>query len=137
MNGRLWVGFCALAVLSGCARPQARADVAPLRAGPVITRLDPASGPAGVAYPIRITIEGRGFAPASNTVRFGPVELPGFPSTDGGTRIVFFAPKEAPSRSEVPPAPLLPGPYDVTVTTAEGTTRPAVFTLNPESGARR
>ena len=137
MSGRLSFAFCSLAVISGCSRPQARADAAPLPAGPVITRLDPASGPAGVAYPIRVTIEGRAFAPASNTVRFGPVELPGLPSTDGGTRIVFFAPKETPSRSEVPPAPLLPGPYDVTVTTVDGTSRPAVFTLSPESGARR
>ncbi|MDH3497250.1 MAG: IPT/TIG domain-containing protein [Gemmatimonadota bacterium] len=103
--------------------------------GPVITRLEPARGPAGVAYPLRLTIEGTGFAPESNTVHVGPVVLPDVPSADGGTRIVVFVPKEIPSTGEVPPAPLLPGRYEVSVTTAHGTSAPAIFTLTPEPGS--
>ena len=121
--------------LGGCA-PAPAQQVAPVPSGPVITRLEPDSGPAGVAYPVRVTIVGRGFAPDANTVSFGPVVLTRLPSTDGGTRIVFFAPKEAPSGGEVPPAPLLPGPYQVTVRTAEGTSRPATFRLTEERGSR-
>lgn len=130
------VALVAGLALGTCA-PQPPAEIIPAPVIPVITRLDPASGPAGVAYPLRITIEGRFFDPESNTVRFGPVELSGVPSSDGGTRIVFFAPKKTPSPGEVPSAPLLPGPYDVTVTTAQGTSRPAVFTLTSAPGTRR
>jgi hypothetical protein len=98
---------------------------------PVIDRLEPDSGPAGTAYPIEVTIIGRDFADSANVVTFGPVRLADLPSREGGTRIVFFAPKEEPSRGEVPPAPLLPGPHDVRVTTAAGTSNAATFTLTP------
>lgn len=100
-------------------------------AGPVILRLLPAEGRAGVDYPIRVTIEGRGFAPSGNTVRFEGISLQGLPSTDGGTRIAFWAPKEVPSTGEAPPMELSPGEYMVTVTTPSGTSGPVVFTLVP------
>ena len=89
----------------------------------------PDRGPAGEAYPVRIVIEGEGFAAEANLVRFGPVTLDPLPSTDGGTRITFFAPKVMPATGEVAPPPLEPGRYDVTVTTAEGTSAPVPFTL--------
>lgn len=122
-----------VAVLAcACAGTPAADGPTPARtsaSGPVIHRLDPDRGPAGMAYPVRLTIEGRRFAAEDNTVRFGPVTLTGVPAEAGGTRIVLYAPKEAPGTGEVPPSPLLPGPYEVTVTTAAGTSPPAVFTL--------
>lgn len=119
-------------VLLACARPPASGaweQVAPV--GPVISRLVPDHGPAGEAYPIRVVIEGRGFVPAANTVRFGPVTLSDLPSEGDGTRILFFVPKVIPSRGEVPPRPLLPDAYEVTVTTPEGTSASARFTMEP------
>lgn len=103
---------------------------------PVIVRVNPATGPAGVAYPIRITIEGRHFADSTNTVRFGPVTLLRIPSTEDGKRIVFFAPKESPSTGEVPPSPLLPGAYPITVSTVAGESNAVTFVLTREPGAR-
>lgn len=76
---------------------------------PTITRLDPVSGPAGRAYPIRLTIYGSGFAATGNVVDFGPVSIRDLPSTDDGTQITLFVPKVVPSRGEAPPFVLTPG----------------------------
>ena len=86
-------------------------------------------GPAGTAYPIEITITGTGFASAGNTVAFGGISIPDLVSSNGGTRIAFFAPKARPSTSEVPPFVLVPGQYGVTVTTPEGPSNAVNFTL--------
>ena len=96
---------------------------------PVITRLEPSSGWAGTAYPIRVTIHGSGFMETGNVVVFGPVRVPDRASTDGGTRIVFSVPKQRPSTGEVPPMVLPPGEHEVKVITEHGTSEPAVFTL--------
>ncbi len=96
---------------------------------PVVTRLEPSSGWAGTAYPIRVTIHGSGFMETGNVVVFGPVRIPDRPSTNGGTQIVFSVPKVVPSSGEVPPMVLRPGEYEVRVTNAIGTSEPAVFTL--------
>lgn len=122
-RGVVTLGLCCVAA---CAAAGRGTD-----AIPVIDRLEPASGLAGVAYPIEVTIIGRNFADSANTITFGPVRLDGLAARDGGTRLVFFAPKEEPARGEVPPALLLPGPYDVRVTTPAGTSNAATFTLNP------
>ncbi len=108
-------------------------DVAP-REAPVltITRLDPVSGPAGRAYPIRLTIYGTGFAETGNVVDFGPVSIRDLPSTDDGTRLALSVPKVVPSRGEAPPFVLTPGEYRVTVTTPSGRSDPLTFRLiNP------
>jgi hypothetical protein len=94
-----------------------------------ISRLTPSSGRAGEAYPIEVTIEGHGFAEEGNTVTFGDVEVPGLESSEGGTRILFWVPKERPSTGEVPPEILEPGEYPVTVTTEAGTSGPVNFIL--------
>jgi len=104
---------------------------------PVINRVNPGSGPAGVAYPVQITIEGRHFADSTNTVTFGPVTLTRIPSTENGKRIVFFAPKELPSTGEVPPSPLLPGPYEIRVATFGGESNAVTFVLTREPGDLR
>ena len=121
-----------LAATLACGAARGAADGAP----PVIDRLAPDSGPAGTAYPVEVTIVGRNFAD-SNVVTFGPVSIPGLPSTERGTRIVFLAPKESPSPGEVPPAPLAPGAYDVRVTTGAGVSDAVVFTLHREPRAPR
>jgi hypothetical protein len=80
------------------------------------------------AYPLHVTIRGTGFLPAANVVRFGPVTLPAVSSPDG-SRIMFYVPKEMPSRGEVPPAGLTPGDYPVTVINSAGTSNALSFRL--------
>jgi hypothetical protein len=96
---------------------------------PELIDIVPASGPAGIAYPLRATIRGTGFMRAENVVQFGPVKL-SVPSIDAD-RITFSIPKGVPSRSEVPPMVLSPGEYRVTVTTMAGTSNALIFTLTP------
>ena len=98
-------------------------------APPQAIAIIPASGPAGPSYPIQATIRGTNFAPAGNTVRFGPVTLPDLPSSDGGTMITFSVPKQVESRGEVPPMVIPPGDYLVTVTNAHGLSNALTFTL--------
>jgi hypothetical protein len=128
-----------VAVLGACARTpsvESRPDVS---GAPVVTRLDPASGPAGEDYPIDLTIHGSGFDATGNVVHFGSMTVSDLPSTDSGTRITFPVPKIRPSTGEVPPFVLLPGDYPVTVTTSGGTSEPVVFKMtrgSPGSGDR-
>lgn len=110
----------------------APASSAPESSRPVIERITPTSGPAGTAYPIRLTIEGRHFADSANVVQFGPVTVEQVASSTAGTRIEFYAPKERSSGGEAPPMVLDPGRYDVTVTTAAGRSNAISFTLTRE-----
>ena len=120
-----------LAVLAstflGCS--QANRGEAPAPSGPAILSLSPTEGPAGTAYPIEVIITGTGFASEGNTVTFGDISIPDLASTESGTRITFFAPKERPSTGEVPPFVLMPGEYRVTVTTPQGTSNTVKFNL--------
>src|SRR5688572_23866270 len=59
-----------LALLVGCAAASQQ-----VTALPVIDTVTPASGPAGTAYPIEITISGRNFTDTANVVTFGPVRM--------------------------------------------------------------
>jgi hypothetical protein len=95
---------------------------------PELIEIVPASGPAGEAYPLRVTVRGTGFMPAGNVVQFGPVRMPDLPSADG-VRITFNVPKQVASRGEVPPMVLTAGEYRVTVSTAAGTSNALTFTL--------
>lgn len=95
----------------------------------MITALEPDAAPAGPAHPLDAVIVGTGFAPAGNVVRFGPVRIPDLRSTDGGTRIRFPVPKELPATGEAPPMMLPPGDYEVSVTTAAGTSNVIRFRL--------
>jgi hypothetical protein len=95
---------------------------------PVLSEIVPASGPAGEAYPLRVTIRGRGFMPAGNTIQFGPLKIPDLPSPDG-SQISFAIPKLVPSTSEVPPAVIPAGEYPVRVITSAGTSNELNFTL--------
>ena len=112
------------ALVSVVATPGARPQANP----PTLTEIVPASGPAGPAYPLHVTIRGTGFMPTGNVVRFGPVTIPNVSSPDG-SRIMFYAPKAMPSRGEVPPAALTPGDYPVAVTNSAGTSNALSFRL--------
>ena len=65
----------------------------------------------------------------TESVTFGDIPSRGLPSSQGGTQITFWVPKEAPSTGEAPPRILEPGRYPVTVTTTRGTSEPVMFTL--------
>ncbi len=121
------VSSCASAPQSG--RVEAPAPIAANSTTPFISALSPASGPAGVAYPIELTILGGNFADSNNVVTFGRVTLTAVKSMGGGTRIVVHAPKEMPSTGEVPPMPLMAGNYEVRVTTAAGASNTITFVL--------
>jgi len=95
---------------------------------PHLIDIVPAWGPAGEAYPLRITIRGTSFMPTGNIIKFGPVKIPDVPSSEAG-RITIFIPKSLPSKSEVPPLDLPPGEYPVTVTNTGGTSNALTFTL--------
>lgn len=124
------------AATAGCGQPPPP-DTPPSGDGPVITRLEPASGPAGEAYPIQMTVHGTGFDTTDNVVSFGPVSIPGLPSTAGGTAITLLVPKMAEATGEVPPMELEPGDYAVTVTTPAGTSDPMTFQLVRAEAAPR
>jgi hypothetical protein len=121
--------ICAAALsLCQCASPVQRA-ASSAGARPEAIEITPASGPAGPSYPIQATIRGGNFAPAGNTVRFGPITILDLPSFDGGTRITFSVPKLVASAGEVAPLVLPPGDYRVTVTNAHGSSNALTFTL--------
>ena len=119
-----------LAITCVCCSRSESGRIPPIMNGnPAIDHLDPASGWAGEAYPITVTIYGSHFTESDNTVTFGALEIADRPSSTGGTQIVFSVPKMFPSSGEVPPMVLQPGKYEVRVTNANGTSEPAVFTL--------
>ena len=119
-----------LAITCVCCSRSEPGRVSPImNENPTIDRLEPATGWAGQAYPITVTIYGSHFTASGNTVTFGPVEIADRPSSNGGTQIAFSVPKVLRSRSEAPPMVLRPAEYEVRVTNANGTSEPAVFTL--------
>jgi hypothetical protein len=140
-SAMLWMGIAApsttlsgCAVASGPAVPASNKVKAPaeqnvaLSKPPELNEIVPASGPAGEAYPVEVTVRGTGFMPTGNVVEFGPVKIADAPSSEPG-RITFSIPKSIPSGGEVPPRVLTPGEYRVTVTTKAGTSNALIFTL--------
>ena len=71
------------------------------------------------------------WAETGNTVTFAGIPSDKLSSSENGTLITFWVPKEAPSSGEAPPMVLTPGEYPVTVTTPHGTSEPFLFTLTP------
>ncbi|MGD2069436.1 MAG: IPT/TIG domain-containing protein [Gemmatimonadota bacterium] len=95
---------------------------------PHIRSMEPSSGPAGEAYPIRVTVTGGPFSPTGNRVRFGAVVVGEVPSPDGRT-LTFQVPKSRPSTGEAPPMVLPPGRYEVSVEVDGARSPPATFVL--------
>jgi hypothetical protein len=120
---------------AGDAGPESTEAEAPASgtAAPALTLLVPDSGRAGVDYPVRIVLQGSGFAVTGNIVTFGGIPSDPLDSTEEGSRITYMIPKEKPTAGEVPPEELLPGEYLVTVTTPGGTSEPLLFTLTGEA----
>ena len=110
-----------ISILDGCSKNSSK---------PIITSLEPSSGPEGVAYPIEVTIHGSGFTSNDNIVYFLTIANKNLPSTDGGTKIVFYVPKEKPSSGEVPPMVLPYGDYEVSVVNVNGRSNVKTFTLS-------
>jgi hypothetical protein len=123
------LAFLAAAPFLACAGNHPPSDQGAAAGGPSLISITPDTGRAGEAYPIQVTIQGIGFAAEGNIVNFGGIPSEGLASTEGGTRITFWVPKEVPSTGEAPPMVLDPGEYDVTVTTPTGTSEPVVFIL--------
>ncbi|HEV2302064.1 MAG TPA: hypothetical protein VGR91_10890 [Stellaceae bacterium] len=111
-----------------CLAAAAPAFPAAAAAPPHLLDIVPASGRAGIAYPIRATIHGTDFMPTGNVVEFGPARIANVAATGGGS-LSFGVPKALPSRGEVPPAVLPAGRYRVRVRTASGTSNALIFTL--------
>ena len=128
-GARAAVSVAVIVMGVNCSRSYPRELTPATHQGPVIHRIEPASGWVGPAYPIQATIHGSGFTETGNTVTFGPVEIPDRPASKGGTEIVFSVPKSIPSRSEAPPMVLQPGDYEVRVSNEGGISEPATFTL--------
>ena len=122
LSGLLRIGVCqsfgvGLIVLWGCAP-----------AIPQIIRLTPAVADVTRGIPIEVAVEGRGFA-ARNTVHFGALEMRQVPRVTS-TLLRFQVPLDdtaMPRRGGAPPAPLASGRYDITVTTARGTSNALPF----------
>ena len=126
---RSTLALLALGPLLACAGNHPPSDQETPAEIPSILSLDPEMGRAGEAYPIRLTIRGKGFAEDGNIVTFGGIPSQGLPSTGNGSHITYLIPKLAPSPGEAPPMVLDPGDYEVTVTTPAGTSEPVIFTL--------
>jgi hypothetical protein len=89
---------------------------------PKIDRVVPDSARVGSAVD-EVRIIGTGFEPGrsgQNTVDVGPIHLTMVPANDAGTEIRFTVPAEAGGSAQTRPRRVLPGTYDVTVTTRAG-----------------
>lgn len=124
------IGLLGLSIACGKPSP----DVTP-ETLPRIDSISPAEGPAGVAYPIQVTMVGRGFTEAGNVIVFDDMEIGEFESQGDGTLLTFFVPKERDSTGEVPPFPLMPGEYSVVVRNSLGESNSVTFRLTEGGGA--
>ena len=89
---------------------------------PKIDRVAPDSARVGSAVD-EVRIIGTGFEPGrsgQNTVDVGPIHLTMVPANDAGTEIRIVVPAQAQGTAQSPPRRVLPGTYDVTVTTRAG-----------------
>jgi hypothetical protein len=89
---------------------------------PKIDRVVPDSARVGSAVD-EVRIFGTGFEPGrsgQNTVDVGPIHLTMVPANDAGTEIRITLPAETGGTAQTRPRRVLPGTYDVTVTTRAG-----------------
>lgn len=101
---------------------------------PQLSRIVPESARVGRNSAVTLSLQGEHFDQSSdggNSVDIGPIHLTGVPSTSGGRRIEVTIPDRIPSQGEAPPRPLLPGSFDVSVSTARGTSNVLPFRVLP------
>jgi hypothetical protein len=126
-----WLVCCSLALQSSCSESQG--PTAPT--APAVTTIAPSGGPVGTT----VTIEGSGFSPTGNIVKFGVGYLSDLTSPDGRT-LLFTVPE---GHNICPPTELgyqepcaggaypqvQPGSYPVSVLTRTETSRQVLFTV--------
>lgn len=96
---------------------------------PALFEALPSTASADPAEPLDLRINGCGFSPDKNTIRFGDVTVQNVKSTEGGTHIRIVIPKQTRATNEVAPMPLGAGEYDVTVNNGRGTSNAKRVTL--------
>lgn len=99
---------------------------------PAVSAITPSSGPIGTS----VQLEGSGFSPTGNVVKFGPGYLVDVSSPDGRT-LRFTVPDghnlcppeslglNEPCRDSYPP--VMPGDYPVSIVTRSGSSRSVTF----------
>ena len=127
-----WLICCSLALQSACGESQTGPTSPPAL---TVTAIAPSGGPVGTT----VTIEGSGFSPTGNVVKFGVGYLSDLTSPDG--RALLFAVPEG--HNMCPPTELgymepcaggvypkvQPGNYAVSVVTRTETSRQVLFTV--------
>lgn len=93
---------------------------------PIVTNISPTTGPVGT----KVIITGTGFSKTKNSINFaGKKNIAVVPSTDGRT-ITFSIPATPCSIDKICSQAVLPdGPYSLTLTTRNRTTKPVTFTV--------
>jgi IPT/TIG domain len=132
VGSAVWLIGCSLALQSSCGESQT-GPTAPT--APTITAIVPAEGPVGTT----VTVEGSGFSPTGNVVKFGVGYLSDLASPDG-RRLLFTVPE---GHNICPPSELgdrepcaggvyprvQPGSHAVSVVTRTETSRQVLFTV--------
>lgn len=101
-------------------------------AKPVLDSITPRGGEVSPERVTDIVLHGRGFAASGNSVVFDGAEVTGLLSERGGTVIRFTAPTWIPARGSSPAHRVLPGPVEVRVKTASGSSNPLTFRVREE-----
>ena len=119
------------------AAPKPAADSAPpppATRAPRIDRIVPDSARVSRGAVAEVVIEGVGFTPGPdghNTIELGPIRLTLVPANAAGTSIRVVVPERVPSATEAPPMRLMPGTYQVTVTTSAGSSNAMPIRILP------
>jgi hypothetical protein len=112
------------------------APTSPAAASPSISSLNPSSGNVGT----QVTVLGSGFTPTNNTVKFGSTSLSGI-SSNSGSSLVFTVPSQNTQNCNSNGActnsveQLPSGDFQVSVSTANGTSNSLTFTIPSASAA--
>jgi len=114
-----------LAVVGTACRRVARDDAPHV----VVTSVAPSTVTIRPGEIIELTILGKGFDSANNTVVIGPATITTVPSTEQGTVIRIVVPDRVTGTGGAPPALWVPGDYPVTVSNRTGTSRAMTLTI--------
>ncbi len=142
----VWLVGPLAALAVDCARPQpavvgsakgadAEGRPAPTSSrAPRLTQLVPDSARVPDRCLVEVIVRGSGFTPGpegANVITLGPVLVRRVVANAEGTELRFEVPYQLPNATESGPRPLRPGTYDVTVSTASGTSNTLHFRVLP------
>jgi hypothetical protein len=105
---------------------------APKSPPPHIDSVSPRSAEVDAEGVTNLVLYGRGFAASGNTVVFDAAQVTGLRSEAGGTIIRFSAPTFIPAQGAKPGHRVTPGPVQVRVKHAGGTSNAMIFTAREE-----